>query len=150
MNYCALVFAVLLTVVHTGEIKYSVCPKTKASAEIVSVSVDPCKSEPCQLVRGTSAGITLKFMPTVRSETLKTVVKGHIGFAWIPFPGVKSEACVNCGVKCPLVPNVQLSYNYTLDVSSTYPAIKTVVSWELQGDDSDVDVVCIEFPVELV
>uniref|UniRef100_H2VC09 NPC intracellular cholesterol transporter 2 n=3 Tax=Takifugu TaxID=31032 RepID=H2VC09_TAKRU len=127
-------------------VKFADCGST--SGKVADVDIVPCPTQPCQLHKGQSYSVNVTFSSTVESQKSKAVVHGIVAGIPIPFPIPLEDGCKS-GIKCPI--HVQQSYHYvnSLPVKTEYPAIKLVVEWELK-DDSQKDLFCIRFPVQIV
>ncbi|KAH8869191.1 Epididymal secretory protein isoform 2 [Schistosoma japonicum] len=117
---------------------------------LISLTVTPCDKVPCALYKGQNSTITIEF------STKETVKNGHISvhgiIAHVPVPFVldKSDLCEFVSPTCPLIPSIQkYTHTYSLHVNKMYPSISLTVRWELQ-DSSNEDVICVEFPVQLI
>ncbi|XP_047467965.1 NPC intracellular cholesterol transporter 2-like [Mugil cephalus] len=128
-----------------AEVKFIDCGS--ATGKVATVDVKPCPTQPCQLHRGQDYSVNVTFMSNVESKTSTAVVHGIIAGAPIPFAIPNPDGCKS-GIQCPMKKQM---YNYvaTLAVKSEYPAIKLVVKWELR-DDTNSDLFCVEFPIQIV
>ncbi|CAH8671868.1 unnamed protein product [Schistosoma margrebowiei] len=115
-----------------------------------SLTVTPCDRLPCALYKGRNATITIEF------STQETVKDGHISVHGViahvpvPFPLDNSQLCNFVSPVCPLIPSIEnYTHTYSLYVSTSYPSISLTIRWELQ-DSSSEDIVCVEFPVQLI
>ncbi|KAM3870834.1 NPC intracellular cholesterol transporter 2-like [Diretmus argenteus] len=127
-------------------VKYIDCGSS--AGKVSMVDIKPCPHQPCQLHKGQSYSVNVTFSSGVVSQTSKAVVHGVIAGVPIPFPIPIQDGCKS-GIVCPI--QKQKSYNYIneLPVKTEYPAIKLVVEWELK-DDTNADLFCIKFPVQIV
>ncbi|KAM7402968.1 hypothetical protein PAMA_003748 [Pampus argenteus] len=127
-------------------VKYIDCGSS--SGKVTIVDINPCSTQPCQLHKGQAYSVNVTFSSAVESQTSKAVVHGIIAGVPVPFPIPIEDGCKS-GIQCPI--QKQLNYHYltSLPVKSEYPAIKLVVEWELR-DDSNKDLFCIKFPVQIV
>ncbi|KAM4626020.1 NPC intracellular cholesterol transporter 2-like [Polymixia lowei] len=127
-------------------VKYVDCGSSVGKVSMVDVT--PCPHLPCQLRKGQSYSVNVTFNSDVESKTSKAVVHGVIAGVPIPFPIPIADGCKS-GIECPI--QKQTSYHYVneLPVKSEYPSIKLVVEWELR-DDTNNDLFCIKFPVQIV
>ncbi|CAI2734912.1 unnamed protein product [Schistosoma spindalis] len=115
-----------------------------------SLTVTPCDKIPCALYKGRNATITIEF------STQETVRDGHISvhgvIAHVPLPFAldNSKLCDFVSPVCPLSPSIgKYTHTYSLYVHTSYPSISLTIKWELQ-DSSNEDIVCVEFPVQLI
>jgi len=139
-----------IAVATCAEIKWGQCKGSdKQTAEITSVSIEPCAKFPCFLIKGGTTTMTIKFKPTNDITKLDTEVHGKVGFAWWPFKLDDSDAFHNTGLTAPLKAGEEYTYTFSLPVSSLFPSLKVVVSWELKDQNKD-NVICFVFPTKLV
>ena len=97
----------------------------KPTAEIISVSIEPCDKQPCKLIRGSSTSIAIKFKPTIDITKLKTIVKGKVAGFWISFPLENKDACSNGGLTCPMKVGQEYTYKFSLPVQKVFPTVST-------------------------
>lgn len=116
------VLFVLVGIASCLDVRYGTC--AKGSAKITAVSIEPCTKLPCILHRGASSAISIKFTPTVDIDSLKTVVKGRIGF-WVPFPLDQPDACKG-SVTCPLKAGQEYTYKLSLPIKNFYPKVSSL------------------------
>ncbi|CAH8649349.1 unnamed protein product [Heterobilharzia americana] len=117
---------------------------------LISLTVTPCDKTPCALYKGRNSTITIEF------STKETVKNGHIAVHGVlahvpvPFPLDNSDLCQFVSPVCPLTPSIpKYTHTYSMFVKNSYPSISLTIRWELQ-DSSDEDVVCVEFPAQLI
>ncbi|XP_061898063.1 NPC intracellular cholesterol transporter 2-like [Entelurus aequoreus] len=127
-------------------VKYIDCGSS--AGKVTIVDINPCATQPCQLHKGQSYSVNVTFNSAVVSKTSKALVHGVIGGVPIPFPIPIQDGCES-GIKCPIQKEEGYHYVNALPVKTEYPAIKLVVEWELR-DDSNQDLFCIKFPVQIV
>ncbi|XP_077477272.1 NPC intracellular cholesterol transporter 2-like [Stigmatopora argus] len=147
MNFPAgVVLLCLIGFAWADPVKYIDCGSS--SGKVTIVDITPCPTQPCQLHKGQSYSVNVTFNSAVQSQTSKGVVHGVIAGVPVPFPIPVADGC-KCGIQCPI--NKLQSYHYVnqLPVKTEYPAIKLVVEWELR-DDTNQDLFCIKFPVQIV
>lgn len=127
-------------------VKYKDCGSP--AGKIISVDINPCPSEPCQLKKGQGYSVNVTFSSSVASKTSVAYVHGVIAGVPVPFPIPISDGCKS-GIQCPIQEGQTYHYLTSLPVKSEYPCIKLVVKWELQAEN-DTDLFCILFPVQIV
>ena len=89
------------------------------------MSIEPCTNpKECELKKGGTSSVTIKFASTSPSKTLTSSVWARVG-AWFPYPMPKSNACKYSGVPCPLKPNEEVTYNYKMEIKSIFPKVST-------------------------
>ncbi|CAH8597626.1 unnamed protein product [Schistosoma turkestanicum] len=118
--------------------------------KIFSLTVTPCDRSPCALYKGKNSTITIEFSTTETVVNGKIAVHGVFAHVPIPFPLPNSNLCEFVSPVCPLLPSIEkYTHTYTLPVQHMYPSISLKVRWELK-DSSSKDIVCIEFPVQII
>ncbi|XP_027027936.1 NPC intracellular cholesterol transporter 2 [Tachysurus fulvidraco] len=142
----ALSLSLLLGFSSAEPVKFVDCGSSVG--KVIEVDIIPCPSQPCQLHKGQSYGVNVTFVSEVDSQTSKAVVHGMIAGVPVPFPIPNDDGCKS-GIQCPLQKQKTYSYLTQLPVKSEYPCIRLVVKWELK-DDSNKDLFCILFPVQIV
>ncbi|KAJ8390812.1 hypothetical protein AAFF_G00099440 [Aldrovandia affinis] len=115
--------------------------------KVSSVDIKPCPKQPCELRKGQSYAVNVTFTSNDESQTSKAVVHGVIAGIPVPFPIPVDDGCKS-GIACPIKKETSYSYVNMLPVKTGYPSIKLVVEWELK-DDSQKDLFCIKFPVQI-
>ena len=85
--------------------------------------MDPCISNPCQLHKGTNGTISIKFNPTAAAEHLTSIVHAYVGGVWFPYKLDNPDACIRSGLECPVKPNINYLYHYTLLVQKIFPSV---------------------------
>ncbi|CAC5376117.1 NPC2 [Mytilus coruscus] len=118
----------------------------------------------CQLLRNSSASISVTFICNVNTTQVKSVVHGmipgipniflhllsHDNEKGIRFLGVKEDACLNNNVDhCNIKAGDTVQYTNTLPVDEDYPKLRLTVRWEIR-DDKNRDLVCILLPTEII
>lgn len=119
-----------------------------AVGKVSLVDIHPCPKQPCQLHKGQSYAVNVTFSSAVESKTSKALVHGVIAGVPIPFPIPIEDGCKS-GIECPIQKETSYHYVNQLPVKTEYPSIRLVVEWELR-DDTNKDLFCIKFPVQLV
>ncbi|KAI4879090.1 hypothetical protein NFI96_014428 [Prochilodus magdalenae] len=142
---CVLVLP-LLAFAQAEQVKFVDCGSVVG--KVSEVDIVPCPSQPCQLKKGQSYSVNVTFTSVVDSQTSKAVVHGVIAGVPVPFPIPNDDGC-KCGIQCPIQKTKMYSYVTELPVKAEYPSMKLVVEWELH-DDSNQDLFCIKFPVQIV
>ncbi|XP_028849096.1 NPC intracellular cholesterol transporter 2-like [Denticeps clupeoides] len=128
------------------QVKYLDCGSE--DGKVAFVDINPCPKQPCELHKGQSYSVNVTFTSAVDSKTSKAVVHGVVAGVPVPFPIPVDDGCKS-GVTCPIEKMRDYSYVTELPVKTEYPSIKLVVEWELK-DDSNKDLFCIKFPVQVV
>ncbi|KAG1972236.1 NPC intracellular cholesterol transporter 2-like [Pimephales promelas] len=148
MGYSMILVVMLsfLAYTHSEPVKFVDCGSV--DGKVVGVDIQPCSQQPCQLHKGQSYAVNVTFSSTVASQTSKAIVHGVIAGVPVPFPIPIDDGCKS-GIQCPIDPQKMYSYVNQLPVKSEYPTIRLVVEWELR-DDSNKDLFCVKFPVQIV
>ncbi|KAG1661581.1 NPC intracellular cholesterol transporter 2 [Nymphon striatum] len=116
--------------------------------KVTSVEVKGCTEVPCVFKRGTTVDVKIKFTSFEDSKTAKTVLTGIIGGVPLPFPLAKSDACKYSGITCPLKKGQEYTYDLSMPIKESYPALTITAKWELKDDNSE-DLFCIENKVTI-
>ncbi|CAH8682479.1 unnamed protein product [Schistosoma rodhaini] len=118
--------------------------------KLYSLTVTPCDRTPCALYKGQNATITIEFSTQEAVKDGHISVHGVIAHVPIPFALDNSNLCEFVSPTCPLIPSIgKYTHTYSLYVKAMYPSISLTIRWELQ-DSSNEDIVCVEFPVQLI
>ncbi|KAK1793602.1 hypothetical protein P4O66_011976 [Electrophorus voltai] len=136
----------LFAFTYAEQVKFVDCGSVAGT--VVQVEISPCPNQPCQLHKGESYSVNVTFNSGVVSQTSKAVVYGWLVGVKVPFPIPIDDGC-KCGIQCPIQQQKRYSYINQLPVKTEYPSIKLVVQWELR-EDSEKDLFCIKFPVQIV
>ncbi|XP_036406239.1 NPC intracellular cholesterol transporter 2-like [Megalops cyprinoides] len=145
MQFRIAICLALFSVASAELVKFIDCGS--AEGKVITVDIQPCPTQPCQLHKGQSYGVNVTFSSAVESQTSKAVVHGVILKVPVPFPIPNDDGCQS-GITCPIQKQKVYSYVNKLPVKTQYPSIKLVVEWELR-DDSGKDLFCIKFPVQI-
>merc|ERR1711970_763338 len=121
---------------------------SRATIDLSAIEISNCAGARCILTRGQRANLTIPFTPSTDVTQLTTKVHGIIAGIPVPFvlPSGEDDACKYTG--CPIQPNSQATFKYSLYVQPSFPPLNVVVKWELV-DQSGETQVCIEFPATL-
>ncbi|XP_069116387.1 NPC intracellular cholesterol transporter 2-like [Argopecten irradians] len=117
------------------------------TGHINSITVTPCPSEPCALIRGTNVSVEIDFTANEHSGKVTTSVHGII--AGIPVPFMSTDSCTAGNVQCPLATQTHSIYTNYIPVLTIYPEISLLVKWELK-DEHDRDLVCFVMPATIL
>lgn len=105
-----------------AQIRDAVYEDCGSTAEIVSVQVEPCTSDPCTMKRGTLASLYFEIVSDQDSNTAKLEATAKVFGLDIPVPGVDTNMC-NGIVKCPIVKG----QSYKGKISMTLPTMAPMV-----------------------
>merc|ERR1711962_121329 len=145
------VFVCLLSVLNLAAAKvvtFNDCSAGKGKGELMQLEITPCEAEPCALKKGTTVTVKATFVPHENTTSAESNVHGKVMGFWVPFSPPNPHACVNSGVKCPLVAGQKYEYSAALDIKSLYPSLSVVVKWELQDGKGD-DIYCYEVSAKI-
>lgn len=101
-----------------AQIRDAVYEDCGSTAEIISVQVEPCSSDPCVMKRGTRASLYFEIVADQDSNTAKLIATAKVFGIDLQVPGFKSNMCDGI-VKCPIVKG----QNYKGKISMTLPTI---------------------------
>lgn len=121
--------------------------------EPVSVSVDNCNDEYCEVKRSVPANLQLTFKGTEDATALTGDVKAQIAGMWIPFnlDSSKANVCKNL-IKgsCPVSEDSEATYILKIDIPRIAPiGTRTTVQVRIFDQKKNI-VVCTRFPVKVV
>lgn len=91
------------------------------------VDVIPCPSRPCELKKGTSVTVEVRFIPNENVTKATTLIYGKIGDVLVPFPAAEPDACKNSGITCPMIAGKEYKFKATLAVKEEYPAVQLYI-----------------------
>ncbi|XP_065901836.1 NPC intracellular cholesterol transporter 2 homolog a-like [Dysidea avara] len=117
------------------------------SCKINSVDVRGCaeNAQTCDVVKGQTVNMTLKFTTSSEMKDLKNSVEGLVGGTWVQFK--MEDACSNTTPACPVPTDA--TYIFSLTISKLYPEI-SVVAKSNMTDDSGAVCTCFEIQVKIV
>ncbi|CAH1390429.1 unnamed protein product [Nezara viridula] len=153
----AFLFLCLTVIVSSEPVQYKPCYYTGKSGKLCTVSdvkIEPCpeaaKNEPCKIKRGEYASIAFKYKIEYEPvEPLKTRAYWATVLADLPFVGMDTDLCKH--TECPVVKNVDKQFNYTLDISKSFPAQKFDVKWKIWEEKAGPEKeCCFMFKMKLV
>lgn len=139
------------------KLKISPCDKSiKNIAVINDIDISNCKSSVCQFKRGEKSSIKVDFTTRQRITSLDLNITGIINNKGIPFNVNYKNHCLETvqemktanATKCLLERNQKYHYEYSMDVSKTYPPVSVFVS--IQTKFGDKSVFCFIFQARLV
>ncbi|XP_008058371.1 epididymal secretory protein E1 [Carlito syrichta] len=114
---------------------------------IKELNVNPCPTQPCQLIKGQSYSVNVTFTSNTASKTSKATVHGIVMGIPVPFPIPEPDGCKS-GINCPIQKDKTYSYLNKLPVKTEYPSIKLVVEWQLQTENEQ-NLFCWRIPVQI-
>ena len=117
--------------------------------ELVSVDITPCDADLCVLKKGSTAKVTIAFLPheAVNSGEVKVfVVVGNL--PKLPYGALPPDLCKNYGLSCPLPSGEHQEIMLEIEVAKQLP------DWEIQFiaeilDQSGKILVCGQFDVQI-
>lgn len=117
--------------------------------KVSAVAVVGCENVPvCVMKKGQNASLSVTFVINEDSSSATAVVHGIVAGVPVPFPLPNPDGCKDSGLKCPLKKGTQYTYSTNIFIRKEYPAIKLVVKFELQ-DQNSKDIWCVLVPVEI-
>lgn len=117
--------------------------------EPVSVQVDNCNEEYCEVKRNFPAKIDITFQSETESTNLNASVRVLVAGIWVPFYlGGQSKVCDHLSEgKCPLPANTKATFSLGATIPSITPVgAKTVVEVKVV-DQTKTAVACTRVPV---
>ena len=95
----------------------------KPTAKNITMSIEPCTEQPCNLVKGQAYAIAINFQPTNVVKTLAVKVHAYVFNVPVPYTIDKPDACKDSGLTCPLASGAESNYEYALKLATTYPDV---------------------------
>lgn len=120
--------------------------------EAVSVFVENCNDQYCEVRRNTPAHMELTFQPVNEAKTLNAAVSAQVAGAWFPWPlGSASKVCNNLKEgSCPVAANSQATYSFSIKIPGIAPiGTKPLIQIKITDQNKKV-VACTRFPVLVV
>ncbi|XP_060577288.1 NPC intracellular cholesterol transporter 2-like [Ruditapes philippinarum] len=136
--YCvATSFAVTLT-------RYIDCG---SKAEIHSIVLEPCNSEPCIIHPLQDYTTHVTFTPRITHQSAYNFATGIIAGVPTPVNASPINACGN-GLTCPIQAGLQQTYTATVQCPIVKP-LRLAAKSELK-DENNEDIICFVFPAMIV
>ncbi|XP_021340671.1 epididymal secretory protein E1-like [Mizuhopecten yessoensis] len=142
MKYTVVVLSALLVTALANPITFKDCGSTGAT--IQSVDVSGCTAEPCHLVHGTNATVSVNYTATEDVTHPTNSIYGIIDGVPIKFP-TEEDCCASKNLDCPIKSGSQSQYKNSIFVAPAYPEITLVVKMAIL-DDKKHEFLCIVFP----
>ncbi|XP_060063909.1 NPC intracellular cholesterol transporter 2-like [Ylistrum balloti] len=142
MAYTLVIFLALLAMAMAGSIQFKDCGSKGAT--IQSVDVGGCTAEPCHLVHGKNATMSVKYTASEDVQHPTNSIYGIIAGVPVKFPSPE-DCCSNKNLVCPIKSGTSSQYNIDIYVSPSYPKISVLVQMAVK-DDNKNDFLCLVFP----
>ncbi|XP_075541696.1 mite group 2 allergen-like Ixo r 2 [Dermacentor variabilis] len=126
-------FLLVAVGVAFGQIRDAVYEDCGSTAEIISLQVEPCDSDPCVMKRGTAARIYFEMVSDQDSDTAVLDATTTLFGIPVPVPGIETNMC-NGVVKCPIKKGNTYKGVFTTPIPSFAPVGKTPLTMKLKGD----------------
>ena len=136
------------TVAVGNPVLWRKCQDFKMRAEINSVDITPCKSQPCVFHKGTTVKCTIKFTPEEDVTNGTLGMFGIIDQVKIPFPLPQNKVCQDHGLDCPLKRGVQVELTISVAVKEEFPSIQLSAGFDCT-DQSGKDLFCFKLPARI-
>ncbi|KAG8178126.1 hypothetical protein JTE90_020831 [Oedothorax gibbosus] len=131
--------------------KIEVLPCINNGGDVISVHVEPCDKEPCEIPKGTSAVISVKCISNVDAQKLRLSVWADLAGVELPYPGMKRDACKGKNITCPITKGQEINYVQNFEVRKFFPNVETKARFNLKtNDNQDKVVCCFRAPVKVV
>uniref|UniRef100_A0A1E1XVC2 Putative ml domain protein n=1 Tax=Amblyomma sculptum TaxID=1581419 RepID=A0A1E1XVC2_AMBSC len=117
-----------------GQIRDAVYDDCGSTAEIISVQVEPCSSDPCVMKRGTKAKIHFEMVSDQDSETAVLEATTKLFGITIPVPGVEPNMCKEV-VKCPIKKGQTYKGTFVTPIPTLVPAGESSLTLKVKGDN---------------
>ncbi|KRY08979.1 Actin-related protein 2 [Trichinella patagoniensis] len=141
-----------LTLLRKLELKvqYEHFHRNGSHSTIESVSVSPCDDPTvCIVKRGDVISTNVTFVPHKRISRL--ILKSYAKINKISFNVAVPDynGCKDHGLKCPLNPEVSVTYQRNVTIAASTPLVTAVLKSQLK-DQNNLDVFCIESKIKVV
>ncbi|XP_065307483.1 mite group 2 allergen-like Ixo r 2 [Dermacentor albipictus] len=115
-----------------GQRKDIVYEDCGSEAQITSVQLEPCDSNPCVIKRGTKVKIHFTLVSDQDSDTARLDATMNLFGLMIPIPGLEKDMCKV--VECPIIKGNTYTGILEANVPTFAPAMKSQVQLKLVGD----------------
>lgn len=116
-----------------AQVRDAVYEDCGSTAEIISVQVEPCSSDPCVMKRGTRASIHFEMVSDQDSNTAELLATAKVFGIDVPLPGIDKNMC-NGVVKCPIVKGQSYKGTLSMGLPKFAPRGEVPVTWKVKGD----------------
>ncbi|KAK8785405.1 mite group 2 allergen-like Ixo r 2 [Amblyomma americanum] len=116
-----------------GQIRDAVYDDCGSTAEIISVQVEPCDSDPCVMKRGTKAKIHFEMVSDQDSETAVLEATTKLFGITVPVPGIEPDMCKEV-VKCPIKKGQNYKGILVAPIPTIAPAGESSLTLKVKGD----------------
>ncbi|KRZ29489.1 Protein NPC2 -like protein [Trichinella pseudospiralis] len=141
------IFLIICSVVQSIQINFTDCG---SHSTIESVSASPC-DDPyvCIVKRGDKISTNVTFVPHKKISRL--ILKSYAKINKISFTVAVPDynGCKDHGLKCPLNPEVSVTYQRNVTIAASTPLVTAVLRSQLK-DQNNLDVFCIESKIKVV
>ncbi|XP_077509877.1 mite group 2 allergen-like Ixo r 2 isoform X1 [Amblyomma americanum] len=125
-----LVLLIGLASAQRREVEISDCG---SKAEIKSIQIEPCDSDPCVLKRGETSNVHFSIVSDQDTETAELSGKFKAWFLWLPIPSFGHDMCDDI-LKCPIVKGQTCNGTMPVLISNYAVPMKTSVEFKIAGD----------------
>ncbi|KAJ9586103.1 hypothetical protein L9F63_020255 [Diploptera punctata] len=142
---------ILCAFVYTAS-AYPVSDCGSTLGKLLKLSVSSCKAQDpiCQIPRGSNVTVDIDFIPFKEESQILTVVTALADGSSFDLPVPQPDACLNCGLVCPVKPGNTYRYTLSVPIPSDVPQISLTIQYELANPITTNDIVCLLFPVQLL
>ncbi|EEC08084.1 NPC intracellular cholesterol transporter 2 homolog a [Ixodes scapularis] len=120
------------------------------NGQVLDMRVTPGGDREVYILRkGTNVTLNIEFWSSVDSGSAKVRAHGMVMGVPIPLKMPNEDACVDCGISCPMRNGEKYLYKQGFEVKASYPKMSATIKWAL-GDDNGGTVACVLIPVEIV
>ncbi|KRZ77081.1 Actin-related protein 2 [Trichinella papuae] len=141
------IFLIICSVVQSIQINFTDCG---SQSTIESVSVSPCDDPTvCIVKRGDIISTNVTFVP--HKQISRLILKSYAKINKISFTVAVPDynGCKDHGLKCPLNPEVSVTYQRNVTIAASTPLVTAVMRSQLK-DQNNLDVFCIESKIKFV
>ncbi|XP_060063865.1 NPC intracellular cholesterol transporter 2-like [Ylistrum balloti] len=142
MKYTIAVVSILFATCMANTITFKDCGSV--GAKVNSLDVMGCTEEPCHLVRGKNASISINYTATEDMTHPTNAIYGIIDGVQVKFPTAE-DCCAIKNLNCPIKTGSTSTYTNSIFVATSYPKLTLVVKMAVL-DDNKKDFLCVVFP----
>ncbi|TGZ70503.1 hypothetical protein CRM22_003160 [Opisthorchis felineus] len=131
----------------TYAVRFRDCGSSKA--DVISVTMSPCTTTPCVLIRGREASVAILFTASQSFSVGAGRVQAGSPSGFRTLSVRASDVCDHLTPACPVMAGRSYSFSYTGVVPKSTTTGQMTIRWELL-DANLVSVVCAEFEVQIM
>ncbi|KAF2364063.1 MD-2-related lipid-recognition domain [Trinorchestia longiramus] len=102
----------------------------------------------CEVRAGGTHTLRAVFIPKINSTDVDSYVRWN-SWVEVPLPGQIRDAC-DSSMQCPVEPKSVVRFTYDLGIQSLWPRSEYPVIWSLSDRETERDIVCFKFRINIV